>query len=54
MSFEEIDTKETASSRIEVSSLNDDFDRMYLESGSSDEEMTDHEMDSNVWNVLAL
>jgi hypothetical protein len=52
MSFEEIDTEESATSLREVSSLDDDFDGMHLESGSSDKEMTDDEMDSKVWNEI--
>jgi hypothetical protein len=52
MSFEEIDTEESATSLSEVSSLDDDFDGMHLESRSSDEEMTDDEVDSNVWNEI--
>ncbi len=35
-----------------MSSLDDDFDGMHLESGSSDEEMTDDEVDCNVWNEI--
>ena len=37
MSFEEIDTEESGSSFSEVNSLDDDFDRMHLESGCSNE-----------------
>ena len=33
-----------------MSSLDDDLDSMRLESGSSFEEMSDDEMDSNSWN----
>ena len=46
MSFEETDTDESASSLSEVSSLDGDFDRMRLESGSSHSEVTDEEVDS--------
>jgi hypothetical protein len=53
MSFEEIDTEESASSLSEMSSLNDDFDRMHLESDSSDEESTDGQLDSHAWNEIA-
>lgn len=49
MSFEETDTDESASSLSEVSSLDDDFDQMRLESGSSDSEVTDEEVDSRSW-----
>ncbi len=36
----------------ELSFLDDDLDRMHLESGSSDEEISDDEMGSNVWNEI--
>ena len=52
MSSKEIDIEESTSSLSEVSSLADDLDSMYLESGSSDEEMSDDEMDSNSWNEI--
>ncbi|CAF1550247.1 unnamed protein product, partial [Didymodactylos carnosus] len=52
MSFEETDSEESISSRSEVSSLDDDFDSIHLESESSDEEVTDDEVDSNVWNEI--
>ena len=52
MSFEETDTEESASSLSELSFLDDDLDRMHLESGSSDEEMSDDEVGSNVWNDI--
>ena len=52
MSSEEIDTQESTSSLSEVSSLDDDLDNMHLESGSSVEEMSDDEMDSNSWNEI--
>ena len=52
MSFEEIDAEESASSLSEMSSLDDDLDSMRLESGSSVEEMSDDEMDSNSWNEI--
>ncbi len=52
MSFEEIDTEESTNSLSEESSLDDDLDSMHLESGSSDEEITDVVMDSNVWNEI--
>ncbi len=54
MLFEETDTEESASSLREVSSLNDDFDRMHLESESFDEEVTNDEGDSNIWNEIKL
>ena len=49
MSF---DTEESTSSLSEVSSLDDDLDSMCFESGSSVEEMSDDEMDSNSWNEI--
>ena len=52
MPFEEIDTEESTSSLSEVNSLNDDLDSMRLESGSSVEEMSNDEMDSNSWNEI--
>ncbi|CAF1601898.1 unnamed protein product [Didymodactylos carnosus] len=52
MSFEETDSEESINSRSEVSSLDDDFDSIHLESESSDEEVTDDEVDSNVWNEI--
>ena len=52
MSFEETDTDESASSLSEVSSFDDDFDQMRLESGSSDSEVTDEEVDSRSWNEI--
>jgi hypothetical protein len=52
MSFAEIDTEDSASSLSEVSSLDDDFDTMHLESGSSDGEVTDDDMDSHTWNEI--
>ncbi len=52
MSFEEIDTEDSASSLSEVSSLNDDFDTMHLESDSSHEEVTDDDVDFHTWNEI--
>ncbi|CAF1336399.1 unnamed protein product [Rotaria sp. Silwood1] len=52
MSFEEIDTEDNANSLSEMSSLDDDLDRMHLESASSDEEMTDDEVDPKIWNEI--
>ena len=52
MSFEETDTEESSSSLNEMSSLDDDFGKMYLEFESSDEEVTNDEVDSNVWNEI--
>ena len=44
--------KESVDSLSEVSSLDDDFTRMHLESASSDEEVTDDEVDSNAWSEI--
>jgi hypothetical protein len=52
MSFEESETEESASSLSEVSSLDDEFVRMDLESENSDEELTDDEVDSQVWSEI--
>ena len=52
MSIEEIDAEESTNSLSEVSSLDDDLDNMRLESGSSVEEMSDDETDSNSWNEI--
>ena len=54
MSLEETDTDKSASSLSKVSSLDDDFDRMRLESGSSHSEVTDEEVDSRPWNKIEL
>ncbi len=40
MSFEETDTEESASSLSELSFLDDDLDRMYVESGSRAVQLT--------------
>jgi hypothetical protein len=52
MSFEESETEESTSSLSEVSSLDDDFVRMDLESENSDEEDADDELDSPVWSEI--
>ena len=52
MSFEETDTEESGSSLSELNFLDDDLGRMHLESGSSDEEMSDDDVDSDVWNEI--
>ncbi|CAF4015715.1 unnamed protein product, partial [Rotaria sordida] len=58
MSFEEIDTEDSASSLSEVSSLDDEFDTMHLDFDSS-EEVTDYDdddddddMDLHTWNEI--
>ena len=50
--FEETDTEDSTSSLSEASSLDDDFDTMNLQSNSSDEESTDSEVNSHVWNDI--
>jgi hypothetical protein len=52
MSSEETSTEDSIDSLSEVSSLNDDFVRVHIESTSSDEEITDDEVDSNVWREI--
>jgi len=52
MSFEESETEESTSSLSDVSSLDDDFVRMDLESGNFDEETTGHEVDSQDWDEI--
>jgi len=56
MSFEEIDTEDSASSLSEVSSLDDEFDTMHLDFDGS-EEVTDYDdddddMDLHTWNEI--
>ena len=50
-SFEEMNTEDSASSLGEVSSLDDDFDAMYPESGDSNEEGTDDDMNPHRLHV---
>ncbi len=52
MSSEEASTEDSVDSLSEASSLDDDFTRMHLESTSSDEEVTDDEVASNVWSEI--
>ena len=52
MSFQQTDTEDSASSLSEVSSLDDHFDAMQLEIGSSNEEVSDDDMDSQAWNEI--
>ncbi|CAF2905503.1 unnamed protein product, partial [Rotaria sp. Silwood2] len=47
-----MDTEDSASSLGEMSSLDDDFDVMYLESDDSNEECADDDMDSHTWNEI--
>ena len=49
MSSEGTDSEKSTSSLSEVSSLDDDFDGMHLESESSDEEMDVDEVNSSGW-----
>ncbi|CAF3939773.1 unnamed protein product [Rotaria sordida] len=51
MSSEETDTENSEKSLSDVSSLDDDFARMLFESSSS-EEVTDDDLDSQVWNEI--
>jgi hypothetical protein len=48
MSSEEASIEDSVDSLSEVSSLDDDFARMHFESASSDEDVTDDEVNSNV------
>jgi hypothetical protein len=52
MSSEEASTEDSVDSLSVVSSLDDDFARIQLESASSDEEVTDDEVNSNVWGEI--
>ena len=52
MSSEEASTEDNFDSLCEVSSLDDDFARIHFESASSDEDVTDDEVDSNVWSEI--
>ena len=53
MSFEKVGTKNSASSLgEEISALDYDFNTMHLESDSSEEEVTDKDVDSHTWNEI--
>ena len=52
MSSQEVSTEDSVDSLSEVSSLDDDFAKMHFTSASSDEEVTDNEVDSNVWSEI--
>ncbi|CAF4545781.1 unnamed protein product, partial [Rotaria sp. Silwood2] len=52
MSSEEARTEDSVDSSSEVGSLDEDFAEIHLESASSDEEVTDDEMNSNVWSEI--
>ena len=52
MSFEETDTEESVNLLDEVSSLDDDFDAIYLESDNSNEKDTDDDIDLHTWNEI--
>jgi len=52
MSFQQTDTEDSANSLNEVSSLNDHFDAMQLEIGSSDEEVIGDHMDYQACNEI--
>lgn len=53
MSFKESDIDQSASSLSELRFLDDDLGRIHVESGSSDEEISDEEMSSNVSKEIA-
>ena len=52
MSSEEAGTEDSVDSLSEVTSSDKDFDRIHFKSESSDEEISDDEVDSNVWNEI--
>ena len=52
MSSQEVSTEDSVDSLSEVNSLDDDFAKMHFESASSDEEVTDNEVESNVWSGI--
>jgi hypothetical protein len=52
MLFEEMGTEDSAGSLSKVSSLDAAFDTTNLESDSSDEEVTDDDMDSYTWDEM--
>ncbi len=53
-SFEETDTKESASSLSEVSYLDENFGKIHLESESSDEEVTSISEDDGIDPMAGL
>ncbi|CAF4168262.1 unnamed protein product, partial [Rotaria sp. Silwood2] len=52
MLSEEASTEDSVDTLSEVSCLDDDFARMHFESASSGEDVTDDEMDSNIWSEI--
>jgi hypothetical protein len=48
MSFEETDTEDSTYSLIDMNALDDDFDRMWFESSSSEEEVIDDDVNLRV------
>ena len=50
--MKETDTEDSGNSLIDVSALDDDFATMQFESSSSEEEVTDDDMDSQIWNEI--
>ena len=52
MSLQETDTEESASSISEGSSLDNDFDQIRLDSHSSDDEISDEDVESSSWNEI--
>ena len=52
MSSEEASKEDSVCSLGEMSSFDDDFAWMHFESASSDEDVTDDEVDSSVWSEI--
>lgn len=52
MSSEDTDTEDSVDSFSEVRSLDDSFARMYFESGSSEDDVRNDEVNSNVWSKI--
>ncbi|CAF1652317.1 unnamed protein product [Adineta ricciae] len=52
MSCEEIDTDNSENSRSDVSSLDAGFMKIQVESSNSEEEFSDNELDSQLWNEI--
>ncbi len=52
MPFEETEAEESSNSLSDVSSLYNDFSRMQFESSSSQKEVTDDDVDLQIWNEI--
>ena len=52
MSSEKVSTEDSVDLLSEVSSFDDDFARMHFESASSDEEVTNNQVNSSVWGEI--